>query len=376
MSTRSPEYGSSRPRRFAGYLLTSSLGRDALGESFRGLTLAPGSREEDDPGRKVFVRLRLFDSPELPRERVAAAFAAAKDRPRPLSGPAVAEDERLDVDPVEGIPYLVWSESHAWALDRVMEAAGPAGIPVEPALLIVDRIAAALEHAARAGRTAGRHGLVWPGFVTIGDDGAVRLGGFGVAPAVLPCLGAPGLAKEIALYVAPELRSGGPRPDSADVYSVAAIALELLTGARPSRLRSTDPLPSVDADLRPPLPRGLADALETALAPEPDRTPTVSALRREIGQALVAEGLSPSSRELGAWVSALFPPPDESSEAVGQTVEIETPERDRFDEEWQLAVDRLEPVAVAVSERPRRGVPRARVPLPHVSSSRDARPRQ
>jgi hypothetical protein len=134
----------------------------------------------------------------------------------------------------------------------------------------------------------------------------------------------------------------------------------------------------VDVDLRSPLPlpRGLADALEEALAPEPDRTRTVSALRRGIGQALVAEGLSPSSRELGAWVSALFRPPESFLDDVADSVEREAPERDRFDEDWQRAVERLEPVSLPAPERPRRAMPRARVPMPHGSPTRGARPRQ
>ena len=63
-------------------------------------------------------------------------------------------------------------------------------IPAEYALLITERIAAALEHAHQTlidGRPAD-HGLLWPGFVSISHDAAVRVGGFGVADGVLPAM--------------------------------------------------------------------------------------------------------------------------------------------------------------------------------------------
>jgi hypothetical protein len=358
----SPPPAARSARRFAGYLLTSSLGRDALGESFRALAI------DAERVPRTYVRIRLFDSPELPRSRVVSSILAARDLPRPGPGANVTEDEEIGVD--HGTPYLVWSESHAWSLDHVIESFTRSGVlSVGHALLVVDRIASALEHAERAGRAAGRHGLVWPGFVTIGEDGTVRLGGFGVAPAVLPHLSAPRLAAEIAPYVAPELRGGGPRPASADVYSVAAIATELLTGRRPPASRPADALSSA-----PALPRGISEALRAALAFEGARTPTVSLLRREIGGALVAARLSPSSRELGARMTALFAPRIANGEAAsGTRTGVAASVAD--DDEWDRAIERLGPHPSSAASTSSVHPP-VRVSLPPGFPARRGGPRQ
>ena len=62
------------PRRAGRFLLTSVVGSDALGTVFRALS---------PEGAGDFVRLRLFDAPELPRGEVAAALLARSGASRP-----------------------------------------------------------------------------------------------------------------------------------------------------------------------------------------------------------------------------------------------------------------------------------------------------
>src|SRR4029077_417338 len=91
-------------------------------------------------------------------------------------------------------------------------------LPVEHALLIAEKVATALDYAYNTTIDDDRtlHGLVWPGFVAVSDDGEIRLGGFGLAAGILPSLRRPRLSAEIAPYVAPEEReSGSPPPDHA-----------------------------------------------------------------------------------------------------------------------------------------------------------------
>jgi serine/threonine protein kinase len=89
--------------------------------------------------------------------------------------------------------------------------------------------------------------LLWPGFVSISHDAAVRVGGFGLAEAILPSLAKPRLAAEVAPYLAPESRHDGQCDPRADVYALGMILAELLTGRRPSasaappELRAGDP---------------------------------------------------------------------------------------------------------------------------------------
>jgi serine/threonine protein kinase len=338
------------PRRFDGYLRTSLLGTDALGTVFRALCLTEGSAG--------FVRLRIFDAPELMAEEVAEAFREQKSAPAPPESPAIVQRSTLGVH--DGVPYLAWNEAHGSSLDKVLSALSSAGrvLPSEHALYIAGRLSVGLEHAARAARATARHGLVWPGFVTIGRDGGVRLGGFGVAPAILPQLSRPRLSREIAPYAAPETREGGIGETVADVYSLGAVLFEMLTGARPPARSAAESLPREKS-----LPRGARDALRNALGPSHIRTASAGFFRREIGQVLVANTLSPSSHALAQFVADLLG--TASSATDGAPVPVVVSQRE--EDEWEQALSRLEPSGEGLPPRLARSGPKARVPLPPAS---------
>jgi serine/threonine protein kinase len=107
------------------------------------------------------------------------------------------------------------------------------------------------------------HHDVTPGNILISrPDGRARLADFGLASD--PADGRAGPAEDVAGtlgFVAPEiLRGAAPSPRS-DLYSLGVVAYRLLTGAPPSA-----PL----AEALPGLPCVLTDAVEQALAPDPD----------------------------------------------------------------------------------------------------------
>jgi serine/threonine protein kinase len=227
-------------RQFGDYLLVAQLSEDALGPVFRALYAADERR---------FVRLRILRSEELLAEPIENAIRESVSRGGSLTHAAIVDRPQLDI--VENLPFLTWDETSGWTLDTLLSRVRAFGIriPVEYALLIAERIAAALEHAHRTvldGRPTS-HGLLWPAFVSISHDAAVRVGGFGLAQGVLPSLSQPRLTAEIAPYVAPEIRVGSPINESGDVYALGAILAELLTGRRPSldsqalELRAGDP---------------------------------------------------------------------------------------------------------------------------------------
>ena len=108
-----------------------------------------------------------------------------------------------------------------------------AAIPVEHALLIAEKVATALDHAYNTTIDGDRtlHGLVWPGFVAISDDGEIRLAGFGLAPGVLPSLARPRSRARSRPTSRPRSGASGTIGKNSDVYSVGVMLLELLTGA-------------------------------------------------------------------------------------------------------------------------------------------------
>ncbi len=295
-------------RQLGEYLLVAQLGEDSLGTVYRALYAADERR---------FVRLRVLQSAELSPDDIARAIEENALRGAMVHDAIVA---RGQFDEVEGIPFMTWDETSGWTLDAMLARVRALGIriPAEYALLITERIAAALEHAHQTvadGRPSD-HGLLWPGFVSISHDAAVRVGGFGVADGVLPSIMSPRLLADIGPYVAPEVRSAGLVGANADVYSLGAILIELLTGRRPS-------LDTPSAELRAGDPRSdeLEGFLRRCLAPAAERFESAIDAHRALQQIVTGNPFSLYTANLALFLYKLLNP---ESQAVASTSDMES----------------------------------------------------
>jgi serine/threonine-protein kinase len=111
-------------------------------------------------------------------------------------------------------------------------------------------------------------------------DGMAKLADFGVGSDTFDV--APGEVADVTGtpgYVAPEILLGARPSPRSDLYSLGVVAYRLLAGPSPARHGDPDataPLPTAAPRMRPlaetcpGLPRGLVDAVDQALAPEPD----------------------------------------------------------------------------------------------------------
>jgi serine/threonine protein kinase len=289
-------------RQFGDYLLVAQLSEDALGPVFRALYAADERR---------FVRLRILRSEELLAGPIEKAIRESASRGGSLSHAAIVDRQQLDI--VENLPFLTWDETSGWTLDTMFSRVRALGIriPAEYALLIAERIAAALEHAHRTMSGGGRptaHGLLWPGFVSISNDAAVRVGGFGLAAGVLPSLGEPRLLAEVAPYIAPEIREGGEIGASGDVYALGAILAELLTGRRPS-------LGSHPLELRAGDPRSeeLEAFLQRCMASSGQRFPSAVDAHRELQRMVTGNPFSLYTANLSLFLYKLLNPESQAA---------------------------------------------------------------
>lgn len=156
-----------------------------------------------------------------------------------------------------------------------------------------------------------------PANIMIGFDGAVQLIDFGIAQATLDYQSQIGAIKGKIRYMSPEQVRGLPVDARSDLFSLAVVFYQLLTGVDPfpgesdfermERIRT--------APLRPPseLNRHVRPALDAilqrALAKEPaDRYPSADAFLADLRYARDAEAYPWSADDLRAFMERAFAP--------------------------------------------------------------------
>jgi serine/threonine-protein kinase len=191
----------------------------------------------------------------------------------------------------DGTPYIVMELVAGRSLAERLEAGLPA--PTEM-LWVAGQVARALDHAHAAGVV---HRDVKPANVLLADDGTVRLGDFGIAhlgPEPEP--GEAWAGAGTPAYMAPEQRLGrrdvlGPHTD---VYGLAAVVYEMLTGRPPGGEPGVVAAPCA---VNPYLPPAVDPVLTGGLAGDPGRRPASAG-------ALVAD-LAAAVGVTEAWQSEL-----------------------------------------------------------------------
>jgi hypothetical protein len=286
------------------YALEEELGRSRTGMVWR----------SQDPllRRSVAVKLihpRLAEDPGFAR-----ALAEEARRVAGLSVRGIAC--LLDTGEQDGVIYLVREYASGSSLRDRLDTAGPA-TPSEAVRIGV----AALGALAEAHDRGVLHLALDLDDVIVGDGDRVCLIDFGIGAAVASSR--PGEARTLLgdEHLAPE-QAAGAEPDArTDVYAMASLLFELLTG-EPARGRT------FPRTVRPDVPRALDRVLARALDPDPERrfpdarafagalarsVETVDAsdegratsLFTWIGVPLVVAGIAIASIALGLWMGKL-----------------------------------------------------------------------
>jgi eukaryotic-like serine/threonine-protein kinase len=261
--------------------------------------------EDVELGRRVAIKRLHPDSgaevaPRFRREmRVAAS----------LSHPNVVKV--FDAIEHEGAVLLVMEYVDGPSLARRM---GDGPLPPDEALAILRPLAGAVDHLHAQGVI---HRDVKPANVMLDHEDRVKLTDLGIASAAQATgITTTGTILGTPAYMAPELFDGDRATDAADVYSVAAIAFEMLTGRRAREggtpavvaLRAaTDPPPDV-RDVRPEA-AALAAAIAHGMARDPaERPASATALVDEIAAALEEDERAPVADATATEVVPPAPP--------------------------------------------------------------------
>ena len=234
--------------------------------------------------RRVAVKRLHADSPGEIEQRFVreAKLGASLNHPNLVS----VYDTAVEDEGVLIVMEYVQGESLALALMRG---------PLEPAHVagIAEQLGDALDHVHGQGVV---HRDVKPGNVLLRDDGVVKLADLGIAVSIDQTrVTQSGVVLGSAAYMAPEQLEGREIGPAADVYALAAVCFEALTGekARPGRTPveiahsvATTPPPDVRSHV-PDLPAAAADALTRGMALDPAERPrTAVRLAAELADAL------------------------------------------------------------------------------------------
>ncbi|MEU1374188.1 serine/threonine-protein kinase [Streptomyces triculaminicus] len=303
-------------RQLAGYRVESEIGRGGMAVVYRATDLRLGRT----------VALKLL-APELARndtfrDRFAheSRVAAAIDHPHIV--PVFEAGE------VEGVLYIAMRYVAGLDLRALLDREGP--LPLPTAVRIAGQVASALD-AAHAHDLV--HRDVKPGNILVaeGTDSDhpehVYLTDFGLTKKSLSLTGYTRVGQFVGTldYVAPEQISGKPVDGRCDVYSLACVVFETLTGAPPFRrdddmallwAHQYDPPPLLSQQVRG-LPARVDEVLTKALAKAPDDRydsclEFVTALRLAGRERPVAPEVVPDHApgHAATRVEAAGPPPD------------------------------------------------------------------
>ena len=165
---------------------------------------------------------------------------------------------------------------------------------VEPrrTIEIVRAVADALDHAHSAGIV---HRDIKPANVLLGRDGSVKLADLGIAKAVERTdITGTGTVLGTPAYMAPEQLQGGDLGPAVDIYALATMAFEMLTGRKARRGRTAVEIahqvvngsPPDPRETNPAIPGPAAEALRAGMAKEPaDRPSTAGELAGRLERA-------------------------------------------------------------------------------------------
>jgi serine/threonine protein kinase len=236
--------------------------------------------EDTQLGRRVAIK-RLFASlagDEIFEERFIreARMAAALSHPNLVAVYDVGDDD--------GLPYIVMEYVEGETLAELMARQGP--VLPDRAVEILVQVCAGLQHAHAAGLV---HRDIKPQNLLLRRDGVVKVADFGIARTLQGTqLTQVGTVLGTVAYLAPEQAAGERVTASADIYSLGAVAYELLTGRTPYEFESLADLALKQQEPPPPIPEAPPEverAVLRSLAFRPaDRPESAAAFAQELGR--------------------------------------------------------------------------------------------
>lgn len=259
----------------------------------------------------------------------------------------------FDVGSVAGTYYLAMDLVPGRDLVAVFNATKGRGVDIDVALALAIEVVDALDAAHRMvdPRTEAPMNLVHrdvsPHNVLLSFDGEVKLIDFGLAKSTLKMERTePGVVLGKLAYMAPEHARGDPVDGRADLFAVAVVLYELLTGERYWEGFTLDQVwRTVGAGGHVPAKLATLDApvravIEKATAPRAaDRYATGALMRAALVKTQLARGAVAGAAELRAFMEAAFPGAATADRRErGALLQIAAPKKDALAQESSVRI--------------------------------------
>ncbi len=260
------------------YEVEGFLGRGGRKRVYRARDTEAGERE---------VAVAVFETEGLEETVLARARREAQAMRKLGEHPHVVRV--LDSGEEGRVPYIVSEYVGGGDLAGTLEESEGRRLEIERAIAIAVDVCRALEHAHSRGIV---HRDLKPANVWLGDDGAARLGDFGLATTDRRSRAAvEGMLVGTVAYLPPEQALGRASDARSDLYSLGAMLYELLTGEPPfpgedavaiiGQHLNAEPVPP--SRHRPEIPLAIDRVVLELLAKSPDdRPPGAAAARRAL----------------------------------------------------------------------------------------------
>jgi serine/threonine protein kinase len=260
------------------FVLEECIGFGGMGTVYKALDL----RKLEASDRKPYIAIKVLNVQFRGHPKSLIALQREARKAQALAHPNIVSVYDFDRD--GPMVYLTMEYLQGKPLSQLLRAPGFAGMPYADVLPIVTGMANALAYAHGRGFV---HCDFKPGNVFLTDSGNVKVIDFGIARVfqkteeeVDVTVFDPGsLGALTPAYASPEMLEHGEPDPRDDIYALACITYELLTGHHPfNRLSSAQARGTAMKPQRPPtLGRAQWQALKCGLALERgERTPSVT----------------------------------------------------------------------------------------------------